>query len=124
MKIIKANYSIDQTIQTIVGFDSHLSGNINTESSIRLEGSFSGEINSQGVVYVGNNSVIKANINALKVIVSGEVHGDIEVIESIDIMSSGKVVGNISGKKLVIDEGAIFQGKVNMDIISPAKVSD
>ncbi|OGI08232.1 MAG: hypothetical protein A2Y40_08145 [Candidatus Margulisbacteria bacterium GWF2_35_9] len=124
MKIIKANYQIDATIQTIVGFDSHLSGNINTESSIRFEGSFSGEINSQGVVYIGNQSIVKANINALRVIVSGEVQGDIEVIDSIDIMSSGKVIGNISGKKLVIDEGAVFQGKVNMDIISPAKVTD
>ena len=52
MKIIKPDYVVNETIQTIVGLDSHLVGVINAENSLRLEGSFTGEINSQGMVFV------------------------------------------------------------------------
>ncbi len=124
MKIIKPNYKVDETIQTMVGIDSYLEGTINTESSLRFEGNFTGEINSQGAVFVGYKSLVKAKIHALRLIVAGEVQGDVDVVDSIDILSTGKVTGDISGKKLLIDEGAVFQGKVNMDIIAPGKLEE
>jgi cytoskeletal protein CcmA (bactofilin family) len=123
MKLIKPNYKIDETIQTIVGMDSLLTGVIHAGGSIRLEGGYSGEINSQGTVFVGHKSVVQGNIHAMRVVVAGEVQGDIEVIESIDILSTGKITGDIRGKKLTIDEGATFLGNVNMDLIAPAKVA-
>lgn len=122
MKVIKPNYTISETIQTIVGLDSHLTGVINAQNSLRLEGSFTGEINSQGMVFVGYKSVVKANIHALRLVVAGEVQGNVDVVESIDILSTGRLHGDIRGKKLTIDEGAIFQGDVNMDLIAPAKL--
>jgi cytoskeletal protein CcmA (bactofilin family) len=122
MKLIKPNYKIDDTIQTIVGMDSLLSGVIHAGGSIRLEGAYSGEINSQGTVFVGLKSSVKGNIHAMRVVVAGDVQGDIDVVESIDILSTGKISGDIRGKKLTIDEGATFQGNVNMDLITPAKV--
>jgi len=103
MKVLSSNYTIDETIQTIVGRDSQLSGIINTENAIRIEGGFSGEINSQGTVYIGLNSTVKANINALKVVVAGEILGDVEVVDSIEIFSTGKIIGNITGKKLIVE---------------------
>lgn len=124
MKIIKPDYVVNETIQTIVGLDSHLVGVINAENSLRLEGSFSGEINSQGMVFVGYKSIVKANIHALRLVVAGEVLGDVEVVDSIDILSTGKLTGDIRGKKLTIDEGAFFKGKVNMDLIAPAKIEN
>ncbi|MDD5456988.1 MAG: polymer-forming cytoskeletal protein [Candidatus Margulisbacteria bacterium] len=124
MKVLKADYKIDETIQTIVGVESYLTGTINTESSIRIEGGFTGEINSQGVVFVGLQSKIKAQVHALRLIVAGELEGNVEVVESIDILSTGKLIGNITGKRLVVDEGALFQGKVNMDIIAPGKIEE
>jgi len=124
MKVIKPDYHIDDTIQTIVGFDSALTGVINTEFSIRLEGDFDGDIRSQGSVFIGHKSKIKGTISALRVIVQGEIIGDVDVIESIEIMRTGKLIGDIYGKKLIIDEGATFKGNVNMDIISPSKIKE
>jgi len=124
MKIIKPNYKIDETIQTMVGVDSFLEGTINTESSLRFEGNFNGEINSQGVVFIGYKSVVKANIHALRLVVAGELLGNVQVVDSIDIISTGKVIGDIVGKKLIIDEGAVFQGKVNMEVIAPSRMEE
>ena len=124
MKVIKPDYHVDDTIQTIVGFDSALSGVINTEFSIRLEGDFEGEIRTQGTVFVGHKSKIKGNISALRLIVQGEILGDVDVVESIEIMRTGTIIGDIFGKKLIIDEGATFKGSVNMDVISPSKIKE
>ena len=124
MKVLPSNYQVDETIQTIIGLDSHLNGELISEGSLRIEGNFSGKIFSRGVVYVGYQSVVEANITAHRLIVAGKVNGDIEVIDSIEILGTGHLYGDISGKKLVIDEGADFKGKVNMDLVSPLKVAE
>ncbi|MDD4527887.1 MAG: polymer-forming cytoskeletal protein [Candidatus Margulisbacteria bacterium] len=124
MKVIKPDYHVDDTIQTIVGFDSALTGVINAEYSIRLEGDFEGEIRSQGSVFIGQKSKIRGSISALRVIVQGEITGDVDVVESIEIMRTGKLIGDIFGKKLIIDEGAVFKGNVNMDVISPSNIKE
>ena len=122
MKIIKDVFPANDAIQTIVGREAVMSGVIHTDNSIRFEGDFSGKIYSQGIVYVGVDSVLKATISASKVIVAGKIEGNIDVIDTIDIHSTGEVDGNISGKNLIVNEGATFKGKVNMDIITPGKI--
>ncbi len=124
MKVIKPDYHLDDAIQTIVGFDSVLEGVVNTEASIRLEGDFNGEIRSQGSVFIGHKSKVKGTISAVRLIVQGEIIGDVDVVESIEIMRTGKLIGDIYGKKLIIDEGATFKGNVNMDVISPSKIKE
>jgi cytoskeletal protein CcmA (bactofilin family) len=122
MKIIKDVFPANDAIQTIVGREAVMSGVIHTDNSIRFEGDFSGKIYSQGIVYVGVDSVLKATISASKVIVAGKIEGNIDVIDTIDIHSTGEVDGNINGKNLIVNEGATFKGKVNMDIITPGKI--
>ncbi len=105
-------------INTIISEESCLKGEIHSQRSIRIEGELEGEINSQGEIYIGQNSKIKGNLYGKNVIVSGEVIGNIEAIKGLQIQETGKVYGNITGDKLIIEEGGIYKGKVNMDIIS------
>ena len=107
-----------QVINTVVGEESRFEGKINTQRSIRIDGELEGEINSQGDVFVGENSTVRANIIGKNVIVSGEVIGNIETIKGLHISKTGRVYGDISGDHLMIEEGAIYKGKVNMDVIS------
>lgn len=107
-----------QIVNTLIGEDSDVKGTIFTQRSLRIEGHFEGKISSQGEVYIGEKSKVEASIFGKQVIVAGEVIGNIEVSGSLHIKSSGKVYGDISGEQLTIDEGAVYKGKVNMDIIS------
>jgi cytoskeletal protein CcmA (bactofilin family) len=111
-----------ELINTVIGEETNIRGTIHTQRSIRIEGVFEGEINSQGEVYVGEKSKIKADIIAKTVIVAGEVTGNIEAVSGLQIQKTGKVYGDISGDQLIIEEGAIYKGKVNMDIISSQNV--
>jgi len=109
-------------VSTVIGEETTIKGIIHTQRSIRIEGVVEGEINSQGEVYIGEKSKIKANIVGKTIIVSGEVIGNIEAIKGLKICKTGKVYGNIAGDQLLIEEGGIYKGKVNMDIISSKNI--
>jgi cytoskeletal protein CcmA (bactofilin family) len=105
-------------VNTVIGEESSIKGAIHSQRSIRIEGSLEGEINSQGEVFISEKSQVKANIFGKDVIIAGEVIGNIEAIKSLTICKTGKVYGNITGDQLSIEEGGIYKGKVNMDVIS------
>ena len=117
MKNINKRFK-NELVNTFIGEETSIKGIIHTQRSIRIEGNIDGEINSQGEIYVGQKSKVKANIIGKSVIVAGEVKGNIEAINGLRVTSTGKVYGDISGDHLMIDEGAVYKGKVNMDIIS------
>ena len=88
------------------------------KGSIRIEGSLEGDVVSQGEVFIGEKSCLKANVYGQRVVVAGEVTGNVEAVKGIKICSTGKVYGDISGDRLIVEEGGIYKGKVNMDVIS------
>ena len=111
-----------ENINTFIGEETEFKGVLNSQGSLRIEGSIEGEINSQGEVYLGPKSKAKGNITAKKVIVAGELIGNIEAIKGLKICSTGKIYGDITGDRLIIEEGAIYKGKVNKNIISSQNI--
>lgn len=108
----------NEVVNTVIGGESSIKGELHSQRSLRIEGSVEGEIRCEGEVYIGEDSQVKANVFGHKVTVAGEVIGNIETIKGLQIASTGKVYGNISGDQLIIEEGGIYKGQVNMDIIS------
>ena len=105
-------------VTTVLGEQSHFKGVLNTPLSLRLEGSLDGEIHAQGEVHIGEKSVVRANVWAKRIVVAGEVIGNIEAQQVIEITKTGKVYGDIRGSQLIVEDGGIYKGKVNMDVLS------
>lgn len=108
----------NEITDTVIGENSTVKGAIHSQRSVRVEGFVDGEIHAQGEVYIGQKSKVKASITGRTVIVAGEVTGNIEAVSGLHIASTGKVYGDISGDHLIVEEGGIYRGHVNMDIIS------
>ncbi len=104
-----------ELINTVVSEESTVKGSIHTQRSVRVEGRYEGEINAAGEIYIGINSIVKANIVGNNITVAGEFIGEIEAIQGLQVLSTGKVYGNIKAEKLIIEEGGIYKGHVNMD---------
>ena len=113
----KTRFSAQQ-VNTILGEGAHFKGELHSQLSVRIDGVIEGDVQSQGEVYVGVNSKIMANIVAKRIVVAGEVVGNIEALQGLEICSTGRVYGDISGARLVIEKGAVYRGRVNMDVIS------
>ena len=55
-------------------------------------------------------------------IISGYFKGEIETVDGLEILPTGHVEGDIKGSKLTIQEGGIYKGKVNMDVIESQSI--
>ncbi|MDE3074131.1 MAG: polymer-forming cytoskeletal protein [Chloroflexota bacterium] len=88
----------------------YFKGLLRSERSIGIDGRFEGEIQSEADIVIGREAEVKANIKANNVIVSGRVSGHISC-GTLEIQSTGKVIGNIAAGSLLIAMGAMFRGQ-------------
>ena len=110
-------------ISTLIGADSEIRGDFQTEGSARIDGSVLGNCVVTGSLILGAGGKITGSINAKSVIIGGDVLGNIEVSEKAELTETARVFGDISTNVIVIDENAIFQGKCNMNQEMPEGVS-
>jgi len=102
-------------INSIIGDDTQIKGEIITKGSIRMGGEFEGKIQAHGDVLIGEGSHVTGTVAGAKVIVSGDVNGNISANGGLEITKTGKVFGDIISDKLIVDEGAIYKGKVTLE---------
>jgi cytoskeletal protein CcmA (bactofilin family) len=100
--------------ETIVGTSVKLKGNLKSDGDITVDGNVNGEIKTKGVVTIGPNAHVIANVKAKKIIIAGTVQGNIEAGERLTIAETGRVYGDIVANILSISAGAIFSGKSTM----------
>ena len=94
---------------------SQFEGKLTFEGSVRIDGKFKGEINSEARLIVGEGGKIEATINVDSISISGEVIGDITAKSKVEIHAPAVVKGNIRTASLVIEEGAQFDGACTME---------
>ncbi|MDK2822751.1 MAG: hypothetical protein PWQ67_2051 [Clostridia bacterium] len=102
-------------IETLVGMGTHFQGVVSSQGTVRIDGTFTGEIKTQGDLVIGDNGVLEANVEARNILVAGEIKGNLQAKGKIEITPSGKVIGDIKVKNLIIDEGAVFKGTCLME---------
>ena len=108
--------------KNILNSDVELKGTLKFSGEMTFDGKLDGDINSEGSLSLGDNAVIKGNINVNTVVVRGKVNGNVIAREKIEIKSKTELFGDIRAPKLVIEEGVTFVGKseVNPNKVSPA----
>jgi cytoskeletal protein CcmA (bactofilin family) len=94
--------------------DTDFDGKLSFKGTVRIDGSFTGEIYTDGTLIAGESALIKSEIHVSHIIISGEIRGNIVADKMIEIHAPGKVFGNIQSPIIVIHEGAIFEGNCHM----------
>jgi cytoskeletal protein CcmA (bactofilin family) len=101
-------------VQAYLGKGSRVSGKLNFDGTVRVDGQVEGEISAQDTLIVGERAVVTAQINGNTVVIRGKVTGDINARKRVEIRAPGKLFGNIVTPSLVIHEGVIFEGHCSM----------
>lgn len=105
------------SIATFLGSDSSIEGTLKFQGTIRLDGRVKGKIcSSGGVLIVGEQAVIHADIVAGTIIVMGEVSGTINATERVEVYPPGRVNGDIQAAVISIEPGGIFNGNCTMKV--------
>lgn len=100
---------------SVIGETLHFIGELSAGEDLIIEGTVEGKIN-QGkcCLTLKPNGTILADVNATKIFVEGTVKGDLHATVSVTVRNSGDVNGNIVAPKVAIEEGATFNGSVEM----------
>jgi len=102
-------------INTLLGRGSEFEGKLTFEGTVRIDGTLRGEVFSDDVLIVGEGARVEAEIDVGEIIVQGAVVGNIRAKRSIELLTPGRVKGDLTTPSLQIDKGVIFEGRCFME---------
>lgn len=103
-----------QDVRVSLGPDAEVTGKLSFVSPTRIEGKLKGEVRSSDLLIIGPEAVVQATVHADKLVVLGEVRGEVLGAHRIEICAGGRLFGDVETRSLVIQEGAVFEGQSRM----------
>jgi len=102
-------------ITSVLGDGTKYRGTLTGEGGVRIEGTFEGEIQLDGLLVVGTTGRVTCeDLRAKTVIVAGTVRGDLTA-HKVEIRASGRVWGNVTTKTFATEEGAFLRGQIQVE---------
>lgn len=100
---------------SLIGAESVFEGIWSSEADIRIEGEFKGVLQTAGEVTVGEKGKVRSTeLRARDVVVAGHLEGRVQADGMVRITSTGSLIGTVRAASLIIEQGAIFQGRSEM----------
>ena len=104
-----------EQVGTIIGPGAVIDGPLNTKDSTRIDGTIKGNVNISGALIVGQEGKIFGTASGVNIYIAGEVNGNLSAPQGkVEISDTGRVVGDVICKGIIIDENAVFQGRCEM----------
>ncbi|TFB21088.1 polymer-forming cytoskeletal protein [Filobacillus milosensis] len=101
-------------VDTIIGAGTVFKGDVDSEASIRVDGTVAGTVNCKGDVVIGQDGQVDAEVKGRNITVAGTIKGNVTSQETLKVESTGKLLGDAKMATLVIDEGGKFDGHSSM----------
>ena len=112
-----------EEVRAFLGKGAEFIGKLIFNGAVRIDGDFQGEVYGQGSLVIGEGALVKANIAVNSVYIGGDVQGNIDVKEKINIHSTGKFYGDVRTPIFVMEEGAFFEGRSHMSEAKEEKIA-
>jgi len=113
---MRKDQAIDKgDIKAFLGPGSQFEGKLLFDDIVRLDGRFSGEIQSKDTLIVGQEAEIEAEVTVGTLILSGRFKGNIKASTKVDLRAPARVEGNIETPVLVVEEGVKLNSTLQME---------
>ncbi len=106
---------VDPNAFNTIAYGTSVSGNINSDGDMKINGTLEGNIIAKGKVLIGQTGIVKGNIECTKSDISGTVEGKLIIKEILSVKSTAKISGDIITSKLSVEPGATFDGTCKMN---------
>ncbi len=100
-------------IEAVIGPQTEIEGSVRTNEGIRIDGKIKGGVSAESTI-IGSTGVVFGDVTSNKVVVGGKVKGNITASDTLELLRSGQILGDIKTSKLIIADGAIFEGNCQM----------
>ena len=111
----KAN-KIDNRIDTLIGVDTRIEGDLHFSGGLRVDGAIRGNVSEQSstpsTLILGEHGKIEGAITAAKIVLVGKVTGPVKSSQFIELQATARIVGDLYYKSLEMHTGAVIEGKL------------
>ena len=104
----------------IIGIGTKITGDVNSNGDIRVDGSLTGKLITKGKVVIGETGKVKGEINCKNSDVEGSIEGKIIVAQLLALKAKARINGDIIANKLAIEPGCQFTGHCDMAASTPS----
>ena len=100
--------------ETVIGPTTNFKGSVQNDGGLRVEGVLEGTVETGGNLIIGEEAKVMADVVAYNVSVAGSVKGNIKA-NRVEVLSTGRVWGDITVKSFLVDEGGFISGEIVME---------
>ena len=102
---------------------SEIEGKYTFSGTVMVNGKFRGEIATTDTLIIGERGVVNAKVRAGTVVISGELVGNVEATERVELKGSARIFGDLEAPVIVVDEGVLFEGHCRMTKTKPMEAT-
>lgn len=110
----------NENLMNILGNGTKFKGKMNISGSLRIDGEFDGNLSISETLIVGKSGFIKGEIKSKNSVVGGKISGNLSSLEKVELQAGAIFDGELACKKLIIEEGVLFDGSCRMSEVKGA----
>ena len=101
-------------IKAYLGSDALFKGALSFEGTVRIDGKFEGQVNTNDTLVIGETGDMKAEVKVGTLVCKGKLSGAVVASKRIEMHPASKILGDIQTPALRIELGAVLDGHLNM----------
>jgi cytoskeletal protein CcmA (bactofilin family) len=109
--------------ESLISRGSRIRGRVHGDGSLRVEGSVEGDIQLTGDLEIDEEAAVIGDVEANALVVAGQLTGDIALRGPVTIRSTAQVSGDVGSTEVILEEGAAFSGRIEVDFDLPAELT-
>ncbi|HSF71375.1 MAG TPA: polymer-forming cytoskeletal protein [Methylotenera sp.] len=112
----KKSNRIQNTIDTLIGADTRIEGDIHFSGGLRVDGAIRGNVSepnaSPSTLILSEHGRIEGAVNASKIVINGKVVGPVQSNQFIELQPKARIAGDVYYKSLEMHTGAVIEGNL------------
>lgn len=110
-------------LDTLLGKGSEFEGKLVFKGQVRIDGKYSGQIQTDEMLVIGPSAKVNAEISAGTVIISGTVEGVIRATQVVELHKNARVKGSIESPNVTMEREVTFDGTMKMEGLGAGKAA-
>ena len=102
--------------QTVIGNGFVVDGEITGSENVLVQGTVKGRVTLREGLVVDGSGVVEADVETAIIEISGQLTGNVVASERVELKSESRVTGDIRAPRILIADGALYQGSIDMDV--------
>jgi cytoskeletal protein CcmA (bactofilin family) len=111
-----------RVLRPSLGADTSVTGKLSFEAPTRIDGRLKGEVRASDLLVIGESGRVEGIVRAKRLIVHGQVHGEIRGAEHVEVAAQAVITGMIEAHSLTIHDGATLRADLKIEPPRPATV--